>query len=236
MNPLGKFSATIIHFTGETTGDKRQEIAWRLHGKSLGEQWREFKCPALSWGKPYMFLVTRLDQDIKGKKMGNGTNHQLVLCRLLPPKAHTNLYTNFSRLTSQLSVSAAWLRLFSLSGNLSTRQRDSPGKEQRKKENQFPEAPAVSPGLMAKAQATDPEEIRYKRHSIAWETWGDSWIGAIWRLQHVSSLQLALWDPLSLPLNICCLIEASSVAGPMLLFTGTTLLPPPHHNTHQALS
>lgn len=109
---------------------------------------------------------------------------------ILPSKAHTNLYINFSRLIPQLSVSTVWLRLFSLSGNLSTRQRESPGKEQREKESRFPEDLAVSPGLrrMTKVQTTDPEEIRDRRHPIAWETWGGSGIGAIWRPQHLSSV------------------------------------------------
>ena len=123
---------------------------------------------------------------------------------LLTSKAQTNLYTNFSRLRLQLSFSTVQLRLFSLIGNLSKRQRGTPGKEQRKKESQFPEALSVSLGLrlMANAQATDPEEIRDRGHLIAWEIWEESGTRATWRPQHLSSAPGVLMGTMCLPLNM----------------------------------
>ena len=67
---LGKISATIVHVTNEMTGDRRQEIAWRLHRKSQEEQSWEFKCPILSCSKSYMLLVTKLEHDRREKKIG----------------------------------------------------------------------------------------------------------------------------------------------------------------------
>ena len=157
---------------------------------------------------------------------------------LLPSKAQTKLYTNFSRLWPQLSFSTLQLRLFCLIGNLSKRQRGTPGREQRKKERQFPEALSLSLGLrlMANTQATDPEEIRVRRYLIAWEIWEELEMRATLRPRHRSSAPGGLMGTTCLPLHMCWWTESSSVEGLRPLSTGTTLLSPSHHNTHQALS
>jgi hypothetical protein len=102
---------------------------------------------------------------------------------------------------------------------ISKRQEESPEKDQRRKENEFPLALAVSPRLRrltAKAQATDPEEAPDSLRNP--------------RILRTKQREAALLSPGGLrgtlvpAPNVCYLIEAYSMPGPGPLFTGTPLL------------